>query len=137
MLVSNHPKLLQYDERYQCCHKNTKVDFYYDLYQNSVSPKEGYEIKYPVQIDTSVCLFFILEKCTSPILQRFQYIRFQKYFTNKPNAETCIHSERSLMNRLENKKTNSGFLIFKNSIKPELGSQIKYSLKHELKQDEM
>lgn len=25
---------------------------------------ERYEIKYPVQIDTSVCLGFILEKCT-------------------------------------------------------------------------
>lgn len=33
-----------------------------------VSPKERYEIKYPVQIDTSVCLVFILEKCTCPIL---------------------------------------------------------------------
>lgn len=39
--------------------------FNHDLYQNLPFPKERYEIKYPVQIETSVFLVFILEKCTS------------------------------------------------------------------------
>lgn len=43
----------------------TYIFFNCDLYQNLLFPKERYEIKYPVQIDTSVFLVFILEKCTS------------------------------------------------------------------------
>lgn len=50
-----------------CCHKNTNGYFSLNscFISKLVSPKERYEIKYPVQIDTSVFLVFILEKCTS------------------------------------------------------------------------
>lgn len=68
-LVSDHPKLVLYDERYhQYCHKNTKVHIlYYGLYQNS-SPKEPYEIKYPVRTDIPVYASSYLLKNAGPIL---------------------------------------------------------------------
>lgn len=66
-------------------HKNTKVQFAWCVCIKMGSPVRDYEIQYPVQIP--VCRF-MSQILVCVCLLVFQYIRCQKYFTNKPDAAT-------------------------------------------------